>query len=1042
MANGSGVLSKRALRDGNPASKGYSMTASRLYFDQQDHALLRMVNRVLERAGDGKSEDRLFAPELHPHGIKEMTVSRELRVAYAVINLLDSLEAGRAADRLLALRLLHDEVISTASSAFRRNTGRVLIQVMKDLVRAHGDATRQLMLAHDFRTAAAGRPRTVRALLKRYHLLEMPEEWDQLTFDHHVHDANTKGRKTPTHLIMDAWIKGIRSLTVIYYNFVEARAVQELLEAAAVMELNVRVGLEYRALFRGKYVKFIWEPVGMEDTQAAGNFMCELAVRSLMEDGRSVAAWQQRHVFAMLERYNEAHRRDIGARFGIDLPPVSKEEFLEFVGAGQPSILHLSELAGRRMQPLLRARLPELAAAHAAALASGNREERAAIESLIADMNALHAESVQEGWFTPQMNPMLPDPNLPCTDPDACPLFLRISPRHLLTRLSAIRRRSQVTLTLSGLTPEDVLELLYECEGRITHLELFNLRDYSLGKLPHCEEVSALQFAINQGSAVEVKRLIRDIIRRLGGARDEDAGDRRERLTEILHNIPRLQSFYRFQPLRTHAGSDSTSRSYRLNGMGFAHVETLPRSARKAIHDAGDVQRQIIPLHAEVESRYTYSPPPRGEDGLGQRLLAAARKLPGLRFLGFAKRHEWVLKPTTTRYCARGGSIATLGGFRPEDEAYSLTPRKAAESRPGAAYMNTRLANLLKVGIGFALTMGTFLLTQNWWVLVWFGAPIWFIITGFRNIVQAVLGGGGIRRSPLLRWDDYVSWSRISDSLLYTGISVPLLELVVRWAVLEKGFSLTSATDPLLFYTAISMVNGFYVTGHNLFRGLQISAAVGNLFRSVFAVPLSLLYNFLLEQGIVLLGIQGGMVLLAAGSAIISKAASDTVAGVIEGFADQGTNMNMRRWDYAGKLRQLFACFARLEVLLPEEDVGELLRRPRELMEAHGPEVAALEKSLLIHSLDLMYFYWYQPRALTMLRRALRFMTAEEREIFVRAQLVLGRKKLVSQLFVDGMVGSGFSRALAFYLEQYEAYLKDMSRLAGVPLEEGDVGAM
>ena len=45
-----------------------------------------------------------------------------------------------------------------------------------------------------------------------------------------------------------------------------------------------------------------------------------------------------------------------------------------------------------------------------------------------------------------------------------------------------------------------------------------------------------------------------------------------------------------------------------------------------------------------------------------------------------------------------------------------------------------------------------------------------------RNIVQSVLGGGGIGRSPLLHWNDYVSWVRLSDSLLFTGFSVPLLD--------------------------------------------------------------------------------------------------------------------------------------------------------------------------------------------------------------------------------------------------------------------------
>lgn len=68
---------------------------------------------------------------------------------------------------------------------------------MKEIVRARGDEHAQLRLVRDFRRAASGNPRLVRLFLRRHHLLEMPEEWNQLTMDHHIHDANTKGRKTP-----------------------------------------------------------------------------------------------------------------------------------------------------------------------------------------------------------------------------------------------------------------------------------------------------------------------------------------------------------------------------------------------------------------------------------------------------------------------------------------------------------------------------------------------------------------------------------------------------------------------------------------------------------------------------------------------------------------------------------------------------------------------------------------------------------------------------------------------------------------------------
>ena len=157
----------------------------RIFFDRQDRDILVLVNRILE-APNVPSRDNLFNPELHPHGIKELVTFPASRMAYAVINLLRNLEVGGSRDRLLALQTLYDEVLTSAHSALRRNTARALMQIMKDMVRAHGDETRQLMLAHDFRNTALGTPRVVRRMLARYHLPEMPEAWNQLAFDDHA----------------------------------------------------------------------------------------------------------------------------------------------------------------------------------------------------------------------------------------------------------------------------------------------------------------------------------------------------------------------------------------------------------------------------------------------------------------------------------------------------------------------------------------------------------------------------------------------------------------------------------------------------------------------------------------------------------------------------------------------------------------------------------------------------------------------------------------------------------------------------------------
>ena len=151
------------------------------FFDRQDRELMKMINAIIDYGPSSDLEHRIFNARLHPHGILNLTTTHEFRMAQAVINLLGSLtKAGPAEDRLAALRTLHDEVLHSAQTTFRYNTGRVLIQIMKAIIRSRHDEDAQLRLIHDFRKAVSGNPRIVREFLTRHHLMEMPEEWNQL----------------------------------------------------------------------------------------------------------------------------------------------------------------------------------------------------------------------------------------------------------------------------------------------------------------------------------------------------------------------------------------------------------------------------------------------------------------------------------------------------------------------------------------------------------------------------------------------------------------------------------------------------------------------------------------------------------------------------------------------------------------------------------------------------------------------------------------------------------------------------------------------
>jgi hypothetical protein len=268
---------------------------------------------------------------------------------------------------------------------------------------------------------------------------------------------------------------------------------------------------------------------------------------------------------------------------------------------------------------------------------------------------------------------------------------------------------------------------------------------------------------------------------------------------------------------------------------------------------------------------------------------------------------------------------------------------------------------------------------------------------------------------------------------MYTGFSVPLLELGVRSLLLEHTLGFTVAEHPLLVYAVIAGVNGLYICSHNLYRGLPKQAAIGNIFRSVLAIPVAMLYNVLIYEFLALAGVANPYLLLQPAAAVITKMASDTVAALIEGFADRQTNMRMRHWDYETKLARVFDTYSRLELLFPERDMLAMLHKPAELLKMLSDEASGMEVTLIINALDLMHCWLYLPRAQDALRRLTRQMSQEERVILFRSQLVLVCEHEVSQLFVDGLVGRNFGRALSFYLDRHNEYLRAMARLCHAP---------
>ncbi|WP_320173398.1 hypothetical protein [Maridesulfovibrio sp.] len=991
---------------------------SSLFFDKLDYQLLQIVDDVLMRGNKSRAFRSLFVEYMHPHGIKEMAAPQGLRIAYAVISLLGSFENGIAHDRLKALRSLRDEVFLSSSGFYRKNTARVLLQIMKKLVRPGNTELNRLKLAHDFRMVSAGNPRMIRKELAKYHLVEMPEEWNQYAFDDHVHDANTKGRKSPTHLIMDAWIKGIREITVVYYNYVRPQVIEELLEAGSILDIKVHVGIELSARFRDKFVRFTWEPNVLSDTPTFQKFMEKERVIELFEEGREVSRYQQKYVFDVLNEFNSRHRNDLGKQLDLKLPLLNQDEFLSFVGTGQPSILHLGRFIHNKL-----------------AVYAEDKEETKLTPAQKGLLRTLTVRTIIDEYLAPAKNPLLHDPAEPHKDTEL-PELLRCNINELMTRLLRLHSSSKFTLNLANLTAQDTLELLYDGGGMITHIEAYNLKDICVeeqrtqltGQEKHYKLIGRLQKALNEDSVITLKSAIREIIYDYDDQLEKIKADfeaesfkvmqrRKPELVAILSDLEKFHTIYSKRSLRSRIGSGSTGQAEHRHGMGFVVIDTLPARARKPFYrnSCGEGCNRI-PVSALMTKSVN------SKVGLSRRELS---RLPEDKA---GRQLKWTLDSFKI-HAGKLGNIGTLGGLHIQPD--NSVERKQDTDSLGNSwnYLNTNIKNTAKVLLGFIPAFLTFYLTKDWWLLSYFGAVIWFAITGSRNIIQSVLGGGGLRRSPLLPWNSLVSWSRISDSLLYTGFSVPLLDYLVKTLLLDNTFGVTTSTNPILLYSVMGLANGIYLSSHNAIRGLPKGATVGNFFRSILAIPVAVALSGLIGALLGMAGIPDATGILQKWAAIISKFASDGVAAFIEGLADRQANIKARIAGYKMKITQLFSVFSKLDLMFPEEDVLEMLQSPKIMMRTLSKEARDLEKLIIVNALDLMYFWLYQPRSRKALSTLLQSMSREEWLIFYRSQLILKRHKEISQVFVDGLVGKDFSKALSFYLDQSPQYLADMEKL-------------
>lgn len=886
-----------------PYSKVAMNTAvTGIHFDRRDRMLLSVVGKVLSGEESFDHPDSLLHRHLHHHGIRELTGPKEVRAAYAAARFFRSLENGGAEDRIEALRSLRDEVLCCADGHLPKNTARVLLRVMGELAGTRGATAEKLELAHDFRAAASGRPRVVRRLLREYDLLEMPEEWNQLTFDCRVRDSRTGEFESPSGMVADSWIRGIRFLTVLYREGADPGTAVELLEASGILGIRARVGIEFPALFHGRRISIVWVPKGISEGAEYASFL--------------------------------AHPR-------------------------------------------------------VAAFLSENRRERI---------------------------PAVPSP---CV---------------LMERLRQLHCDCDIVLNLGGLKAEDVLELLFDGRGAASHLETFDLEDDSGGEPNVLEEISELRRTLNGGNIIQFNQIVRRSAERVKAAPGDRSRERVSKFGEILRNSAVLRDWYRQKPLQAGIVGDLTGSLRCARRGGVAVLQTLPRRARR------EVRRLRGSLRVEGSVGIVAVRQAAGSHRTGwfgkmvDRLLGFFSEAPAS---GRRVKREWEIEGASTGIEPKG-ELAALGGIQERARDGARRPDFPARRIRGLAVRYSRLdgnfKNALKASAGFVSAVLTFMHTQDGWFLACFGAHIWFGLTGLGSILRSVCAGGWIHRTQRMRWKESVTWDRVSDSILFTGLSVPLLEYVVKTFLLDRLFGITMSTGPWTLYFVLSVASGLFMTGCGMLRGFPGTASAGGLILSVINPPVCMALGAAVGavSGV---GAASSAVILQQWATIIVKASFDLAAGVIGGIADGCGNFQARTRDYEDKTRRVFQVFEQVEAMVPEADGQGMCEAPEEFLrkgKAKGGDLARIAIAL-----DLFYFWMCQPRARHVFRSLLRKMPEQEREALRVSQSVLRSRSEVVDAIAGGMAGKNRLMPLLFYLEYHEEYLRALDGLMNAERKKG-----
>ncbi|MDX9898765.1 MAG: hypothetical protein RBT62_07590 [Spirochaetia bacterium] len=484
-------------------------------------------------------------PYSHPLGVSRSFKRRRISIAEAYLMVIRDLESGQAKRRLRALRMMMDVSLHAKTLDLPLNTARVQIALIKEAIKNRRNRRKQLELLQDFSVSVHGQHQIIRRLLNELNIIELPETGARLKnldagWDEHVHDVSTSGRKNPTQLLTDAFIKGISRLTIAYSSPSSLDMMMEAVDAGKIVGIQVSLALEFSVFVHGARFHF-------------------MAILPRFKSGKETARWFKEHteslksfldgleqnqtkriesVRALLHLYNDTFLPALNEGYPKNslylLPKLKLKELKLQIPLASISRSYLGEFMLTSCRPIFFNRVMLHKSLYRNALnelklKNMSEAEAKRIEQEYQDVRGqyldLDSERLRKSYFS---NPTIGDYHTVFSD---------------LNDLKQTISASGCTIRLLHPLEHGIKKartLLAENHGIIDQIELYNTQDSAERK---------------PGELIELANLINDI-------NMESEKEGRPPYTPVC-------------------GSDSTGRNPRLPGMGFIKADTLSGSLKK-----------------------------------------------------------------------------------------------------------------------------------------------------------------------------------------------------------------------------------------------------------------------------------------------------------------------------------------------------------------------------------------------------------------------------------------------------------------------------